>query len=766
MSDPIISSEIVNLALENINDVIVVVGANGLLTYVSPSVRTYGHAPEDLIGLPPSALIHPDDHDRAEENRDAIMRGEGLAPFSQRQNRYRCASGEWIWLEGNPTILRGADGAIVGMVNVLRDITEHREQRDLFEAAFRHAPIGMTISGMDGRFHRVNAAFCQMTGYAEATLMATQVLAISKPTTVTPDRTQIAGLLSGEIETLTMERHYLRPDGGMLEALVTVSMVREQDGSPRYFVAQVQDLTAQRAAEAGLREAQERNRIIAENTSDMIVLSDLDGVTLHVSNAIVETGTSSAAVVGRNFSESVHPDDVKSVRQAFGLLLQGKPAERVRWRGRGGGEGDWLWMESAPSLVRDPVTGEPTRFLDVVRNVSAQVAQEAALEAARAAAEAAGEAKVQFLANMSHEIRTPLTAILGFASLLRETPELSDAASTYVRRISGAGAALLAIVNDILDHSKLEAGKIELRPQATDIGALARETLDLFGAQADEKHLHLNLRLDTAAPPAVLIDPDRVRQILINLVSNAVKFTASGGVDLEVVTLAGCDTLRFTIRDTGPGLDEAQQTRLFQRFSQVDGSSTRQHGGAGLGLAICRGLVEAMGGEIGVTSAPGEGSAFWFTLSAPVAQLAADVAAEPGLELDDVRVLVVDDNAANRELASEVLTVLGAEVTLASDGREALALLAVVPIDIILIDLHLPDMNGFGVLAALRAAPGPNRDIPALAFTAADADTNDLSGFDGLVAKPFAIRAMATTINAALEAPSVTITNARSADHG
>jgi PAS domain S-box-containing protein len=757
----------VDLAVDNVHDIIIMVGAGLLITYVSPSVRRFGYEPDDLIGQSMSTFIHPEDAVRAASNFAAYQRGEALPDFRGRRSRYRRADGGWVWMEGSPTILRDADGAIIGLVNTLRDVSEHLEYGDLFETAFRYAATGMVLVRPNGQILRVNAAFCRMTGYDEAALLSTTVHAISDHPSSPADPDELQRLISGEIDSYMFNDRYRCAGGGALEVAVSLSIVRESDGSPKYCIGQIQDLSQQRAAESAQRATHERYRLIVENTSDMIVLSALDGSIQYVSTAVVATGHDSAQVVGASSDQNVHPDDLPAVREAFAGLLRGEPPQRVRWRGSQRDKEGWVWLESSPNLLRDPVTGEPTGFLDVARDVTEQVAQEMALQSARAAAEAAAEAKTQFLANMSHEIRTPLTAILGFANLLRETPDLGEAAAIYTQRIGSAGSALLAIVNDILDHAKLEAGKIELRPRPTDVAALLRETLDLFDQQAGAKNIDLKLRHDPEGPLAVLVDPDRVRQILINLVGNAVKFTTEGGVELQLEVLARSDMLRFTVRDTGPGLHEAQRTQLFQRFSQVDGSSTRQHGGTGLGLAICRGLVEAMGGEIGVDSVPGKGSAFWFTLSAPQARLLDDTAPEAGLvTLDGVRVLVVDDNPSNRELTSEVLAMLGAEVMMAADGREALALLALAPVDVALIDLHLPDMDGFAVLAELRATPGPNQDIPALAFTAADAANHDPSGFDGVVGKPFTISLIATSITAALEAPAIANPNARSARRG
>ncbi|HET6972072.1 MAG TPA: ATP-binding protein, partial [Phenylobacterium sp.] len=423
-----------------------------------------------------------------------------------------------------------------------------------------------------------------------------------------------------------------------------------------------------------------------------------------------------------------------------------------RWRGRHRETGAWIWMESNPSLLRDPQTGKPNGFLDAVRDVSEQVAQEAALAEARAQAEAAAAAKSQFLANMSHEIRTPLTAVLGFARLLKEMGGLPEAAEGYVGKITGAGNGLLAIVNDILDFSKLEAGRFEVRPRPTDPIQACRETLDLFSGQAQAKGLELSFDARPGLPQTAMLDGDRLRQMLINLVGNAVKFTAAGGVTLRVGPGAAGE-MAVEVIDTGPGLDAASQAALFQRFTQIDGSTTRSHGGTGLGLAICRGIAEAMGGAVSVESQPGQGSTFRVTLPAPAAELPAELSqdgAPPAIE--GVRVFVVDDNAANRELSRRILEAAGAEVEDADSAEAGLERLALAPHDVVLMDLRMPGLDGHGALKRLRETPGPNQHIPVLAFTA-DADLageGDLAGFDDLVRKPIQPLAMYLAIGRAL----------------
>ena len=372
---------------------------------------------------------------------------------------------------------------------------------------------------------------------------------------------------------------------------------------------------------------------------------------------------------------------------------------------------------------------------------------EALLRQAQSEAEAATAVKSEFLANMSHELRTPLTSIVGFTALAAEQGDLTPLTRTYVERVGEASRALLCTVNDILDFSKLEAGQVSFQPVSMVPAKLCRTTMELFTPQAGAKDLSLTL-MGGEDETAVMLDPDRLRQILLNLVGNAVKFTAAGGVTLTSRYDAAAETLHVEVADTGAGIPADKLDRLFKRFSQVDGSLTRA-GGTGLGLAICKGLVEAMGGEIGVDSKPGEGSRFWFRIPAPIADLApvaADGSAIENPTFAGVRVLVADDHPSNRELVRLFLTGVGAEVSEAVDGEEAARSAAEWPYDVILMDVGMPRLDGPGALARIRAARGPNDATPILAFTA-DADPKAVSrltamGFQDVVAKPIDARAL------------------------
>jgi CheY-like chemotaxis protein len=318
-----------------------------------------------------------------------------------------------------------------------------------------------------------------------------------------------------------------------------------------------------------------------------------------------------------------------------------------------------------------------------------------------------------------------------------------------------ASKALLTLVNDVLDFSKLEAGEIRLAPRPTDMAALCREVLDLFGEQASAKGISLTFAPGAAIPDAVALDSDRLRQVLINLVGNAVKFTSYGGVTLSMDYDTEAELLTTSVTDTGPGISEDRRSSLFQRFSQIDGSSTRTFGGTGLGLAICKGLIEAMGGEIGVNTGEGRGSRFWFEIPAtavdPV-QAASASATVAALSLGN-RFLVVDDNRANRDLVRAILASLGAEIVEASDGLEGVKAAMELPFDVILMDMRMPGMNGEEAVAEIRRG-GPNAGCPIIAFSAS-ADPGQIDhlrrlGFDSCLPKPFTLSDLIKAVEAAL----------------
>jgi len=340
--------------------------------------------------------------------------------------------------------------------------------------------------------------------------------------------------------------------------------------------------------------------------------------------------------------------------------------------------------------------------------------------AARGRALAATEAKTEFLATMSHEIRTPLNSVLGFAQLLSSRQDLPPDVRRQVNLIDSAGAALLTVVNDILDFSRVEAGQIELLTQPTSAAALLRDTVAIMAPEARAKGLTLDLTIVDPVEALHDLDADRLRQVLINLLNNAVKFTDEGRIDTRLIVEPGHleDRLRFEVIDTGVGIDLDKQALLFQRFSQTDSSMSRLHGGAGLGLAICRALVEVMDGKIGVDSVAGRGSCFWIELSAPTIEPIAAPELPKVSRPGAARILIVDDHAINLEIGAALLTQAGCEVDLAENGKEAVERATNGHYDMILMDIHMPQMDGLQATRAIKALRTPAGDVPIIAMSA------------------------------------------------
>jgi signal transduction histidine kinase/DNA-binding NarL/FixJ family response regulator len=342
-----------------------------------------------------------------------------------------------------------------------------------------------------------------------------------------------------------------------------------------------------------------------------------------------------------------------------------------------------------------------------------------AAEAARAQAEAAARAKADFLAAMSHEIRTPMTGVLGMADLLA-AEDLGERHRGLVQALQTSGRHLLHVINDILDFSRLEAGGLALERIDFSLPALLEELRSLMLPQAVERGLELRLVPDPQAPPVLRGDPTRLRQVLLNLVGNGLKFTHAGGVTVRVRCVDGAERLRFEVRDTGIGIPAEKRAGLFQAFSQADHSTARRYGGSGLGLAICRHLVQAMGGEIGLDGAPGPGSCFWFEIpyEAGDAALAAEKAAFDPTALPPLRVLLAEDVPVNQRLLGEGLGRHGHAVTVVANGEEAVRRAAAGGFDLVLMDMHMPVMDGIEATRRIRRLPPPAGTVPVVALSA------------------------------------------------
>ncbi|HSW17320.1 MAG TPA: PAS-domain containing protein [Ramlibacter sp.] len=618
------------------------------------------------------------------------------------------------------------------------------ERNSLLESVIESTPCGLVVFDQDMRHIASNRQLRRLLDLPDALFEQPDV----RLDTLISFNARRGEYGPGDPADLTRERLALgrgekamriervRPDGTVLEIRVAAM--------PNGWQVQTYvDVTEERAAAAGLQASQEQLGLALKATSlglweykplqDVAYLSESWGQILGYPRQ--ERYMRSAELVNMSV-----PEHAMGFRDALVNLLKGTtPQLSIEHEARHA-SGGTIWLLTEAQVTERDDAGRALRVVGTTKDVTQRKREQQALQEAVAAAEIANRAKAEFLATMSHEIRTPINGVIGLARMLDDQP-LPPREAGYVRMINSCADTLLGLVNDVLDFSKIEAGQMVLERTDIDLHALVRETGDVFEARARAKDVGFAARIAPDVPTWITVDAHRLRQILLNLLGNALKFTAQGrfSLDVSVGRHDGVHTLRCVVADTGIGIALRDQAKLFKRFSQVDASTTRRYQGTGLGLAISRDLAVLMGGDIEVSSLPGMGSSFALEIplvAAPTSLEPAKPAAAP--QASPARLLLVEDNPVNRLVATALLTRLGyADVTTANDGQVALDLCSAQSFDLILMDCQMPVMDGFEATRRLRAA---GFDRPIIALTAGavthDRDRCLAMGMNDYLAKP------------------------------
>ncbi len=488
---------------------------------------------------------------------------------------------------------------------------------------------------------------------------------------------------------------------------ISWSVVHDPNGAVEAVVGVHRDLTAPKQMEQALRATEDRLKLAQSALSLGSWELDLSSRTVGCSEQFLRLygiQEMRAQITLDEWHTLVHPDDrERKIAEGESHLQDRKPFEReyrAVWP-----DGSVHWLHSKALVIFDD-QGQAIRVIGIDFDVTERKRTEEELARAKEAAEAASRAKSEFLANMSHEIRTPMNGVLGMTELALDT-DLTPEQREYLNNVKLSAESLLTVINDILDFSKIEAGKLEVDPSEFQLRDFIEETAKIVAFRAHQKGLEFISDIGEAVPESIEADAARIRQVLVNLIGNAVKFTERGEViltvDAQPSAREGDTVLRFQIQDTGIGIAADKQQEVFRAFAQADGSTTRRYGGTGLGLTISKRLVDMMAGQIGLVSQPGCGSTFWFTVPAKI------VCSKPEIALDrsclsGIAVLIVDDNAMNRRILGETVMRWGMEPIVCETGAAALAAVrsARRPIPLILTDVHMPEMDGFELSARIK----------------------------------------------------------------
>ncbi|MBX7484078.1 PAS domain S-box protein [Qipengyuania qiaonensis] len=682
----------------------------------------------------------------------------------RRTLEFRAADSSSLWMDTYNTAEFDENGKVTGYFGAAVDITEQKQARERlaesesrFQALANLAPAGIFRTNALGHCTYVNAAWLRLTGLDGDNWQGERWGQALHP----DDRERVISVWSHAVEyreECRMEFRWLRPDGSTVWVDTIGRPEYDHTGQVVGFIGVNLDVTEHHEAIAALARRDEQLSLITENVTDAVLRLDLDGTCVYASPSAKDLFELPApALIGANLMTDFHEEDDARVRATFAALARGeKESALIAFRSAAPTDpGRFRWMEANCAPLHDPKSGQPVEIIASIRNVSHTKTLEAELRAARAEAENAATAKSAFLANMSHDIRTPMNGLLGFAELLKGT-ELDDKQEEYVQMIAESGRGMMQLLNDILDLSKIEAGLMQISLEPVDLRHKLTGVVRLLEPIARDKHVRLELVIDDDIPKWVTGDRLRFRQIALNLIGNAIKFTERGSVTVRAMPSECGKKLEFSVTDTGIGIAEDDLDNIFQQFTQADGSVARRFGGSGLGLSITTQLARLLGGEVTVKSQIGKGSTIMVTLpletcDAPgkEADDAGDWKEDPDMENSGIRLLIAEDNAINQKLIAAMVRQAGYEATIVEDGNIAIERVAEAAanerqFDLVLMDLQMPGTDGLTATRMLREQGYDPDSLPIVALTA-NAYPDDIAqchaaGMQAHIAKPFSLR--------------------------
>ncbi len=774
------SSERYRLIVQTAAEGIWMCDANDQTSFVNPTMaRMLGYQVEHMMGRPMADFMDPE----CDAMRQRRLPGGAADAGEPAEGRFYRQDGSSLWALLSTSTVNADNGSYAGTLTMVTDITDRR----LAELALRHSnqrlasvfnavTNGLLVFDAAGNIVECNAAASRMLGRAAAR-GAGQWDGVHEDGRrySAPEHPVAQALATGQpVRDVVMGVAGANGDTCWLS--VNVEPMREEHGPGSMLVASLTDITYRKRSEDALRQGEQRLQEIIQMMPIGLYIKDKDSRMLLMNRACEQQFGYRFGELNNGDTTAFHaPEEVAAMRakdlEAFAQRSLIDYEESI-WNPALGqsrqlrtfkkpvfdahGAPDYLIcmaIDISDSKANERALRELNEHLE--ERVAQRTAQ---LEEARQQAEEASAAKGQFLAKMSHEIRTPMNGVIGMAYLALKT-ELEPRQRDYLEKIRFAGEHLLRIIDDILDISKIEAGKLEIEDVDFSLDHVIQTLTTVVAPKAASRGLRLSFEIDPALPPVLRGDPLRLGQVLINYVNNAIKFSEQGSIEVSVKQLLADEEaclLRFEVRDHGIGLSEAEQGKLFQAFQQADTAITREYGGTGLGLAICKQLAQLMGGEVGVQSKPGEGSTFWFTarlgvsprglpdvineVNAAAAALLDSARSTAAMSaLKDARILLVEDNTFNQQIALEMLEEAGSSVCLANNGAEALDLLHQADFDCVLMDVQMPLMDGLEATRRIRADPAlASTRVLAMTATATKDDRERClqAGMDDFIAKP------------------------------